>query len=168
MKINWDIIINEAGGTIKFKNQAGKPPKDVPFTFDGTNIVSNIDSDLKNKERQFEDLLTKSRINLIENAASLVAYANAVATYEKVVIEGNKVIGSGEYGEIYSGGNLAADAQRQIYEIYEKLGFVEKQIDAGRKLLDDFVDVKDRELINEELKALGDRSKVAGKTFNLL
>ncbi len=162
-----DISINEDSGNIKFKNQAGRPPKDVPFKFDGKNVnASEEDLRLKSKEKQFDAFLVTARLNLIENPKVLDAYANAVATYEKVVQEGNRVIGSGEYS-VYSGGNPAVDAQRQIYEIYKKLGFGEKQIDAGRKLLDEYTNVKDRELINEELRALGDRSNVADRTIIL-
>ena len=114
------VDATKTGGNIEFKNNAGKPSINVPFKFSGNDIqVSEENTKLKAQEKEFEALLEKARTNLIEDPKILQSYANAVATYEKVVVEGNRVIGSGEYGEIYAGGNIAADAQRQIWEIYK-------------------------------------------------
>ncbi|MDP4012588.1 MAG: hypothetical protein Q8R00_03205 [Candidatus Nanoarchaeia archaeon] len=110
------------------------------------------------EESQFETLLNKARSNLKATPTNQrEAYAYAIANYEKVVREADRNIKVDSYS-----GNLAAQAQREIAEIYGTLGFVNKQKEAAQTLVSNYAaSMKDADLIQEKLNAL---NKVKSET----
>ncbi len=145
------------GGSVILKNSVLGTVKTIDYKFEAAKVEKSKD------EKEFDEALSKAKVNLITEPKNyLEDYANAVAMYENVIQEGNKPFSYGDYS-----GNLAADAQKNIYEIYKELGFVEKQIETGEILLKGYPDIKDANLIRDELNALGDRASVNDRTLTL-